>query len=106
MQKKVQNLIFRWSYHSDLLYNKKSENFKREKKKIILPKNKNAKCQMRRLVFDQSSPAHPASDFRGGTLSVREKDGQRMDILVSNIRFSLENIFGPKVKNSLAEGKI
>ena len=25
---------------------------------------------MRRLVFDQSSPVQPVSDFRGGTLSV------------------------------------
>ena len=42
---------------------------------------------MRRLVFDQSSPLHPVSESRGGTLSVTHgrTDGGRTEILVSNI---------------------
>ena len=45
--------------------------------------------QLRRLVFDQSSPVHPVSESRGGTLSVTEKDkGRRTEeILVSNFGF-------------------
>ena len=35
-------------------------------------------CQLMRLVFDQSSPVKPVSDFRGGGLNVA-KDGRRMD---------------------------
>ena len=34
-------------------------------------------CQLQRLVFDQSTPVHPVSDFRGGGLSVT--DGERTD---------------------------
>ena len=37
------------------------------KKKLCFPKF----CQLRRLVFDQSSPVHPVSELRGGTLSVK-----------------------------------
>ena len=29
-------------------------------------------CQLRRLVFDQSSPVQPISESRGGSLSVTE----------------------------------
>ena len=68
----------------------KSENIK---KSFFSPKNtKNLKtfCQLRRLVFDQSSPVHPLSDFRGGGLSLTN-GGQRTEILVSNIGFTLEN---------------
>ena len=31
-------------------------------------------CQLVRLVFDQSSPLHPVSDFRGGSLSVTQEE--------------------------------
>ena len=41
---------------------------------------------MRRLVFDQSSPVHPVSESRGGTLSVTKDE--RTEILVSNFGFN------------------
>ena len=41
-------------------------------------------CELRRFVFDQSSPVHPVSEFRGGPLSVT-KYRRRTEILVSNI---------------------
>ena len=49
-------------------------------------------CQLRRLVFDQSSPVQPVSESRGGTLSVTEEDDERTnertkEILVSNIGY-------------------
>ena len=40
---------------------------------------------IRNLVFDQSSPVQPVSEFRGGPLSVTEK---KAEILVSNIGWS------------------
>ena len=46
--------------------------------------------QLRRLVFDQSSPGHPNSESSGGSLSVTKKDGRtnaRTEILVSKIGF-------------------
>ena len=41
---------------------------------------------MRKLVFDQSSPVHPVSESRGGTLRVTKDEGRR-EILVSNFGF-------------------
>ena len=52
---------------------------RKKKKKMLFPYF----CQLRRLVFDQSSPLHPVSESRGGTLSVT--DGAQTEILVSNI---------------------
>ena len=36
-------------------------------------------CQLKRLVFDQSSPAQPISEIRGGSTSVAE-DGQKKSL--------------------------
>ena len=46
-------------------------------------------CQLRRLVFDQSSPVQPVSESRGGPLSVaeEEEEQQQQEILVSNIGY-------------------
>ena len=45
-------------------------------------------CNLRRLVFDQSSPVHPVSESRGGTLNVTKSKVRRTEILVSNIGFN------------------
>ena len=58
------------------------------KKKNIIEKNDILFCQLRKLVFNQSSPLHPVSDFRVGTLS-DTKDGQGPETLVSNLGFML-----------------
>ena len=47
---------------------------------------------IRRTGLDQSSPVHPVSDFRGGSLSVTEKDG-RTEILVSNIGYRTHSTY-------------
>ena len=39
-------------------------------------------CYLRRFVFDQSSPVHPVSESRGGTLSVTEKEGRKLLCLI------------------------
>ena len=47
-------------------------------------------CQLRRLVFDQSSPVHPVSESRGGSMSVtdeRTKDGRKSSCLISKHGF-------------------
>ena len=49
-------------------------------------------CQLRRIVFYQSSPVHPVSESRGGGLSVMEKDREgrrRTQILASSIGYPL-----------------
>ena len=47
-------------------------------------------CQLRRLVFDQSSLVQPVSEYRGGPLSMTDGgEGQTMEILVSNIGYIL-----------------
>ena len=40
---------------------------------------------MRRLVFDQSSPVHPVSEYRGGSTSVTNGGGGQTEILGFNI---------------------
>ena len=50
---------------------------------------------MRILVFDQSSPLHPVSESRGGTLSVthgRRTDGRKSSGLILDIVMRLEVI--------------
>ena len=44
---------------------------------------------MRSLVFDQSSPVHPISNFRGSRTSITQDGGRRTEILVSYIGFLL-----------------
>ena len=61
---------------------------KEEEKKLV-----SYFCQLRRLLLDQSSSVQPLSESSGGTLSVTEKsgrrtDGQKTEILVSNIGWS------------------
>ena len=34
-------------------------------------------CQLRRLVFNHSSPVHPVSESRGGSLSVTDGEGRQ-----------------------------
>ena len=48
---------------------------------------------MRRLVFDQSSPVHPVSEYRGGGLSVTKDEVRSPEILVSNFGFNFGEIF-------------
>ena len=43
-------------------------------------------CQLRRLVFDQSSTVHPVSESRGGGGLSLTANGRSMEILVSNIK--------------------
>ena len=48
--------------------------------------------QLRRLVFDQSSPVQPFAESWGGPLSVTEEKagaGQTEETLVSNIEFKV-----------------
>ena len=66
--------------------------------------------QLRRLVFNQSSPVHPVSESRGGPLSVTDgrTDGPT-GILVSNIGLlvSLERVTGSKARRlDKVEGKV
>ena len=42
-------------------------------------------CYLRRLVFDQSSPVQPVSEFMGFGLSRTEDGGGQTEILVSHI---------------------
>ena len=46
-------------------------------------------CQLRRLVFDQSSPVHPDSLSRGGYYERDGGEGRTEEILVSNIGFTM-----------------
>ena len=48
--------------------------------------NKNNKIKEKSKNFNQSSPVHPVSEFRGGTLSVtNRRTNEQTEILVSNI---------------------
>ena len=51
-------------------------------------------CQLRRLVFDQSSPVQPISKSRGGGGSPEKSGERKTKILVSNIRFNSPTIVG------------
>ena len=42
-----------------------------------------ARFSLRKLVFDQSSPVHHFSNFRGGGLSITDGERRRTEILVS-----------------------
>ena len=42
-------------------------------------------CHLRRSVFDQSSPVHPVSEYRGGKVTLSVTDERRTEILLTNI---------------------
>ena len=65
--------------------------FKKSERKLVCGKKERKKsqlCHLRRLFFDQSSPVHPVSESRGGSLSVTH--GRKSSCLILDL-------FSPKI---------